>query len=116
MSLSQSGMLSGKFQFVIHTIRIAVKLFCTPKTIYFWPDIEHCFNEVKRVLKTGGKFVIVNESDGTGTMDAKWESLIEGMHTYKPDEVELHLTNTGFKNVRAQINEKKHWMLVTAVK
>lgn len=86
------------------------------ETIYFWPDIEHCFNEVKRVLKTGGKFVIVNESDGTGTMDTKWESLIEGMHTYKPDEVELHLTNTGFKNVRVQINEKKHWMLVTAVK
>lgn len=40
------------------------------ETIYFWPDIEHCFNEVKRVLKTGGKFVIVNESDGTGALDA----------------------------------------------
>lgn len=40
------------------------------ETIYFWPDIEHCFNEVKRVLKIGGKFVIVNESDGTGAMDA----------------------------------------------
>ena len=52
------------------------------ETIYFWPDIEHCFGEVKRVLKPGGQFVIVNESDGSGPMDAKWESLIEGMHTY----------------------------------
>ena len=47
------------------------------ETIYFWPDIEHCFNEVKRVLKPGGQFVIVNESDGHGAMDAKWESMIE---------------------------------------
>ena len=31
------------------------------ETIYFWPDIEHCFNEVKKVLKPGGQFVIVNE-------------------------------------------------------
>ena len=61
------------------------------ETIYFWPDIEHCFGEVKRVLKPGGQFVIVNESDGSGPMDAKWESLIEGMHTYKPEEIRLHL-------------------------
>jgi len=40
------------------------------ETIYFWPDIEHCFDEVKRVLKPGGQFVIVNESDGSGPMDA----------------------------------------------
>ena len=37
------------------------------ETIYFWPDIEHCFDEVKRVLKPGGQFVIVNESDGLQT-------------------------------------------------
>jgi len=44
------------------------------ETIYFWPDIERCFNEVKKVLKPGGQFVIVNESDGHGYMDAKWSS------------------------------------------
>ena len=66
------------------------------ETIYFWPDIEHCFGEVKRALKPGGQFVIVNESDGSGPMDAKWESLIEGMHTYKPEEIRLHLSNAGF--------------------
>jgi SAM-dependent methyltransferase len=75
------------------------------ETIYFWRDIEHCFDEVKRVLKPGGQFVIVNESDGSGPMDAKWESLIEGMHTYKPEEIRLHLSNAGFKAIDIRKDE-----------
>ena len=86
------------------------------ETIYFWPDIEHCFGEVKRVLKPGGQFVIVNESDGSGPMDAKWESLIEGMHTYKPEEIRLHLSNAGFKAIDIRKDEAKHWLKVTAEK
>ena len=86
------------------------------ETIYFWPDIEHCFNEVKKVLKPGGRFVIVNESDGSGPMDAKWENLIEGMHTYRPEEIRTLLSNTGFSNINIQKNEAKHWLMVTAEK
>ena len=86
------------------------------ETIYFWPDIKHCFGEVKRVLKPGGQFVIVNESDGSGPMDAKWESLIEGMHTYKPEEIRLHLSNAGSKGIDIRKDEAKHWLMVTAEK
>lgn len=86
------------------------------ETIYFWPDIEHCFGEVKRVMKPGSTFVIVNESDGTGPNDAKWESMIEGMHTYTPDEVRTHLGNAGFKNISVRIDEAKHWLMATAEK
>ena len=84
------------------------------ETIYFWPDIEHCFNEVKRVLKPGGQFVIVNESDGSGEMDAKWESMIEAMHTYKPEEIRHHLTNVGFRDLNITVNEEKRWLCVKA--
>ena len=86
------------------------------ETIYFWPDIEHCFNEEKKVLKPGGQFVIVNESDGSGEMDAKWESMIEGMHTYTPEEVRHHLTNVGFCDLNITVNEEKRWLCVTAGK
>ena len=86
------------------------------ETIYFWPDIEHCFNKVKKVLKPGGQFVIVNESDGSGEMDAKWESMIEGMHTYKPEEIRHHLTNVGFRDLNITVNEEKRWLCVTAGK
>lgn len=86
------------------------------ETIYFWPDIEHCFGEVKRVLKPGGMFVIVNEDDGLSGNNEKWEKLIEGMHTYNPQEIRLHLTNTGFNDITVQRNEAKHWLMVTAEK
>ena len=43
------------------------------ETVYFWPDIESCFRQVFRVLKPGGLFLIVNESDGTDAMGEKWE-------------------------------------------
>jgi len=86
------------------------------ETIYFWPDIEHCFSEVKKALKPGGQFVIVNEDDGLSGNNEKWEKLIEGMHTYKPEEIRLHLSNAGFKGIDIQKNEAKHWLMATAKK
>ena len=32
----------------------------TFETIYFWPDIENSFAEVRRILKPGVTFLIVN--------------------------------------------------------
>ncbi len=86
------------------------------ETIYFWPDIEHCFDEVKKTLKPGGLFVIVNEDDGLSGNNEKWEKLIEGMHTYKPEEVRLHLANAGFHDINITRNTEKHWLMATAVK
>ena len=86
------------------------------ETIYFWPDIERSFAEVRRVLVLGGKFLIVNEDDGLSGNNGKWEKLIDGMHTYTPDEVKTHLTAAGFKNITIHRNEPKHWLAVTAVK
>ncbi|MBR3550734.1 MAG: class I SAM-dependent methyltransferase [Bacteroidales bacterium] len=86
------------------------------ETVYFWPDIEHCFGEVKRVLKSGGRFVIVNEDDGLTGANEKWEKLIEGMHTYTPDELQKHLTAAGFCDIAVRNDGQRHWLCVTAVK
>jgi len=86
------------------------------ETIYFWPDIEYCFGEVKKALKPGGQFVIVNEDDGLSGNNEKWEKLIEGMHTYKPEEIRLHLANAGFHDINITRNSEKHWLMATAVK
>ena len=86
------------------------------ETIYFWPDIEKSFAEVRRVLMDGGQFLIVNEDDGLSGANEKWEKLIDGMHTYTPDEVKGHLEAAGFKDIRILRNESKHWLAVTAVK
>ena len=86
------------------------------ETIYFWPDIEHCFSEVKRVLKSGEQFVIVNEDDGLSGNNEKWEKIIDGMHTYKPEEIRLHLANAGFHDISITRDSEKHWLMATAVK
>lgn len=86
------------------------------ETIYFWPNIEKSFAEVRRVLAPGGKFLIVNEDDGLSSNNEKWEKMIEGMHTYTPDELTKHLTAAGFQNITIHCNEPKHWIAVTAEK
>ena len=86
------------------------------ETVYFWPEIEKSFAEVWRVLSPGGKFLIVNEDDGLSGNNEKWEKMIEGMHTYTPDELKTHLAAAGFRDITVHRNESKHWLCVTAVK
>jgi ubiquinone/menaquinone biosynthesis C-methylase UbiE len=52
------------------------------ETIYFWPGLEQCFGEVAGILKQGGRFLIVNESDGTDVTSLKFEKIIDGMRCY----------------------------------
>ena len=84
------------------------------ETVYFWPEIEKCFAGVRRTLKDGGRFVIVNEDDGLSGNNDKWEKLIDGMHTYTPDELRTHLTAAGFHDIAIRRDEQRHWLCVTA--
>lgn len=86
------------------------------ETVYFWPEIEKCFAGVRRVLKEGGRFVIINEDDGLSGNNEKWEKLIDGMHTYTPDELRTHLAAAGFRDIAVRRDEQRHWLCVTAVK
>ncbi len=85
------------------------------ETVYFWPDIENSFAEVRRILAPGGRFLIVNEDDGLTDNNEKWEKLIDGMHTYTPGELKNHLTAAGFKDIAIHQKDAKHWLAVTAV-
>ena len=86
------------------------------ETVYFWPEIEKCFAGVRRTLKEGGRFVIVNEDDGLSGNNEKWEKMIDGMHTYTPDELRTHITAAGFHNIAVLRDEQRHWFCVTAEK
>ena len=80
----------------------------------FWPEIEKCFAGVRRTLKDGGHFVIVNEDDGLSGNNEKWKKLIDGMHTYTPDELHTHLTAAGFHDITVRRDEQRHWLRVMA--
>lgn len=85
------------------------------ETIYFWPSLKNGADEVFRVLKPGGTFVIANELDGLDQSYRKLESAI-GMLVYTIDEITEALINAGFTNIHSRHDEQRHFICVTATK
>ena len=86
------------------------------ETVYFWPGPVESFRQVHRVLKTGGRFIIVNESDGENPADQKWVDMIDGMHTYDKHQLKDALLEAGFSSVESHQDPRKHRLCVIAVK
>ena len=76
------------------------------ETIYFWPGIQVAFQQVYRVLKNGGTFLICNESNGKNTKDEKWTDIIHGMTIYTSEQIEKELENAGFSKIEVDQNQK----------
>ena len=83
------------------------------ETVYFWKDLDKCFQQVHRVLKTGGKFLICNELDGE--IEQKWTDRIEGMQVYNGETLVHHLKKVGFISIETDANEKG-WLCIVAEK
>lgn len=86
------------------------------ETIYFWKDLEKCFSQVAGILKTGGTFMIVNESDGTDKTSLQFEKIIDGMKCYTPQEIASALQAAGFSAVKTDHHPDKPWITVIAKK
>ena len=86
------------------------------ETVYFWPGLERCFSQVFRVLKSGGTFMIANESDGTDETSLKFERIIEGMKCYTAEDLESALKSAGFSTVTVDHHPQKPWITVIATK
>lgn len=65
------------------------------ETVYFWPDLPNCLQEVRRVLKPGGQFVIMVEVLDS---DSKWTDMVKGMTAYPPEQLMKMLDDAGFVN------------------
>lgn len=86
------------------------------ETVYFWPGLTACFSEVCRVLREGGAFLIVNESDGLDASGKKFEKIIDGMKCYTAEELKAALEAAGFTAVTTVHHPSKPWLCVVAVK
>ncbi len=86
------------------------------ETIYFGPGLEKCFEQVAKVLKPGGYFMICNESDGTDPTSLKFEKIIDGMKNYTPEAIEAALKAAGFSEVNSDHHTSKPWITVLAKK
>ena len=86
------------------------------ETIYFWPGLEKCFKQVEKVLKPGGLFLIVCESDGTDEAGLKYEKIIDGMKCHTIEEIETALKAAGFSNIKSDHHKTKPWIALVARK
>ena len=78
------------------------------ETIYFWPDIEKCFGEVKRVLKPGGLFLIGCESNGSDNLTMKISEKLIDMTVYNDREVKSFLKNNNFTDITVYLRDSKN--------
>jgi ubiquinone/menaquinone biosynthesis C-methylase UbiE len=72
------------------------------ETIYFWPNLPQCLQEVRRVLKPGGCFAIMIE---VVEEDSIWTNVVEGMTAYSPEELQKLLDEAGF--IQTEIHRQK---------
>lgn len=83
------------------------------ETVYFWPDLPRAFSEILRVLKPGGKFLLVCEIGDPS--DTTWSDRIEGMTVYSGEDLQARLEAAGF--VQVQLDKTKQgWFCLVAEK
>ncbi len=82
------------------------------ETVYFWPDLPHCLQEVLRVTKLGSRFVIMIE---VLDCDSKWTDIVNGMTVYSPEQLKVLLEGAGFVNVEIRC-KKPTYATITAQK
>ncbi|MBQ8018397.1 MAG: class I SAM-dependent methyltransferase [Methanobrevibacter sp.] len=78
------------------------------ETVYFWPDIEKSFGEVKRVLKPGGIFLIGMESNGSDNMVMKISEKLIDMTVYNDEELKSYLQNNGYSEITVYLRDAKN--------
>lgn len=78
------------------------------ETVYFWPDIEKSFGEVKRVLKPGGIFLIGMESNGNGNMVMKISEKLIDMTVYNDEELTGFLKNNDYSKITVYLRDSKN--------
>ena len=73
------------------------------------------FEQVRRVLKNDGIFMICNECSGENPKDKKWQRMIAGMKIYTSQELLDTLKKADFRELKADRNEKD-WICIVGKK
>ena len=84
----------------------------TVESFYFWPDPVKCLKEVYRVLKKGGKFLIVADIHGDAKLDKKDIEGIRKFNLFNPTLAEFKslLETAGFDNVIIHTKYGEKWV------
>jgi SAM-dependent methyltransferase len=85
---------------------------------YFWPNLIHDLQEIRRVLKTGGTLLIVNEVYENQKFQArnkKWAAWGD-MQLHSPEGYRDFLTASGYHAVGIHEIPERNWIAATGKK
>jgi ubiquinone/menaquinone biosynthesis C-methylase UbiE len=88
------------------------------ETYYFWSSFRDALKEIKRVLKPGGKLLLVNEMVQNGVYELKNSKLIAETHVclVPLEEIQNILQSVGFVCVQIFTKEESPWNAVLGQK
>jgi ubiquinone/menaquinone biosynthesis C-methylase UbiE len=88
------------------------------ETYYFWLSFRDALVEIKRVLKPGGKLLLVNEMVQDGVYEVKYPKLIEETHVrlIPLEEIRNAMRSVGFVGVQVFTKAESPWNAVLAQK
>ena len=88
------------------------------ETQYYWPDLVNDMKEVRRVLKTGGRLVVIAETYKGGRLDllkGPAMRLLQSTHLSADDHRQLFLS-AGFDDVQIIEEKKRGWICAMGAK
>lgn len=88
------------------------------ETHYYWPDLTHDLQEVRRVLKPGGRFLIIAETYRGRRANAIYQPAMKllGAKYLTVDEHREMLESSGFERVEVATEESKGWICALGVR
>ncbi len=72
------------------------------ETVFFWPDTEKNIPEVYRILRSGGKFIVINNY---GDPNIDWEKKVPCMTRYTAEQISEFMEKAGFTDIRTAKKE-----------
>lgn len=88
------------------------------ETYYFWTDKLNDLKEIYRVLKSGGKLLLVFEMVKSNKEPHKWDKVEKnlGIEAVSKDGIADILLHAGYQNIRTYSKSSTGWLCVTAEK